>query len=99
MAEVKAERSQDLLQKRPRMSTKVDLPAVGTTEGAAGHASKKRKTVDLSDATSTLNVYPVEIQRYMQAEGFSEPTEIQERYAAVRGNAQTGAFLAPSSFV
>lgn len=65
------------------MSTKVDLPAAISTERAAGHASKKQKTTDFSDAPPTLSMYPVEIQRYMQAEGFSEPTEIQERYAAM----------------
>lgn len=65
------------------MSTKVDLPSAMNTEGSAGHASKKQKTTNFSDAPPTLNMYPIEMQRYMQAQGFSEPTEIQERYAAV----------------
>ncbi|BDA50781.1 probable DEAD-box ATP-dependent RNA helicase 20 [Coccomyxa sp. Obi] len=79
VTEAYAKSGQDLLQKRPRMSTKVDLPAAINTEGAAGRASKKQKISDFSDAPSTMSMYPVEIQRYMQAEGFSEPTEIQER--------------------
>ena len=66
--------------KRPRMSTAVDLPAVSFSEPDPSHARKKQKALHPSDQSpvSQLGVYPAEIQRYMQAEGYLEPTQIQE---------------------
>ncbi|KAK9917623.1 hypothetical protein WJX75_006589 [Coccomyxa subellipsoidea] len=66
--------------KRPRMSTAVDLPAVSFSEPDPSHARKKQKALHPSDQSpvSQLGTHPAEIQRYMQAEGYLEPTQIQE---------------------
>ena len=66
--------------KRPRMSTAVDLPAVSTSKQDAGHARKKQKAINPQDPLSvSLSAFPAEMQRYMQAEGYLEPSPIQER--------------------
>lgn len=64
-------------QKKPRLSTSVELPTLTRDEGPdARHARKRQKFAEPSTA---LSAYPLEMQRYMQAEGYMEPTDIQER--------------------
>lgn len=63
--------------KKLHMSTSVQLPAAAPAPSSTEQTPKSRV---LSKGTArSLDAYPATIQRYMQAEGFEEPTPIQQQ--------------------
>ena len=63
--------------KRLRMTTSVQLPAAAG--GMAIPAAEGERPAASPDTTASLDAYPAEVQRYMQAEGFARPTPVQEQ--------------------
>lgn len=64
--------------KKLRMTTSVQLP-VAASGMAPPAAAEEERPAPTPDTNASLATFPTEVQRYMQAEGFAQPTPVQEQ--------------------
>lgn len=67
---------QQRLKKKPRMTTSVQLPAAH-----AGPSAIVEEDAKPDGSKEAMAGFPLEMQRYMQAEGFAQPTPVQQQCA------------------